>query len=84
MLAFPRNFPISQEIWRPITKMKREEVKFQGYMLGTYPVFHNEHLYAEKISGYAGGRGEIYKDVLRRNWRELLPEGCSCISRTWS
>ena len=37
LLAFPRNFPISQEIWRPITRMKREAVKDQGYRLGDYP-----------------------------------------------
>jgi len=44
ILAFPRNFAISQEIWRPITKMKRDEVKAQGYMLGDFPVFDTEYL----------------------------------------
>lgn len=67
LLAFPRNFPISQEIWRPITKMKRDDVKFQGYMLGTYPVFYNEYLNQEKegfpISLEEGV--EIYKKVLQ-------------------
>ncbi|HAA33675.1 MAG TPA: glycoside hydrolase [Firmicutes bacterium] len=76
ILAFPRNFPISQEIWRPITKMKREEVKFQGYMLGTYPVFDNEYLYGqlEKFPVTLEEGVEIYKDVLRREL-ERAPSG---------
>lgn len=68
ILAFPRNFPISQEIWRPITKMKRDEVKSQGYLLGKYPVFSEEYLYDHKeeypIELKEGV--ELYKDVLRR------------------
>ena len=76
ILAFPRNFPISQEIWRPITKMKREEAKFQGYMLGTYPVFDNEYLYGrlEKFPITQEEGVEIYKDVLRREL-ERAPSG---------
>ncbi len=76
LLAFPRNFPISQEIWRPITRMKREEVKFQGYMLGEFPVFGNEYLHPEKekfpIDLAAGV--ELYKKVLRQEL-EKAPSG---------
>jgi len=77
ILAFPRNFPISQEIWRPITKMKREEVKFQGYMLGNFPVFYNEYLYNERekypITLEEGV--EIYKEVLRQELEKAPPAG---------
>jgi len=68
IIALPRNFPISQEIWRPITKMKRDDVKSQGYMLGDFPVFNNEYLYGEQeeypIDMDTGV--SIYKEVLLR------------------
>ncbi|KXS45623.1 MAG: hypothetical protein AWU54_266 [Candidatus Frackibacter sp. T328-2] len=68
ILAFPRNFPVSQEIWRPITKMKRDEVKSQGYMLGDFPVFDNEYIDGDKeefpISMEQGVA--MYKKVLRQ------------------
>jgi hypothetical protein len=77
LLALPRNFPISQEIWRPITKMKREDVKFQGYMLGKYPVFDNEYLRQEHeefpISREAGIA--LYKKVLRAELEKAPPDG---------
>jgi len=77
ILALPRNFPISQEIWRPITRMRREEVKNQGYKLGDYPVFFNEYL---------SGRNEpfpidmeegvaLYREVLRQELNQAPPEG---------
>ena len=43
LLALPRNFAISQEIWRPITKWKPEELKAQGYILGKYHVLDEEY-----------------------------------------
>ncbi|TYO96934.1 glycoside hydrolase [Desulfallas thermosapovorans] len=76
IIALPRNFPISQEIWRPITKMKRDEVKSQGYMLGDFPVFDNEYLHGEREEypiDMDTGVG-IYKEVLRREL-ERAPEG---------
>lgn len=77
ILAFPRNFPISQEIWRPITKMKREEVKAQGYMLGDFPVFDSEYLTGRQesypISMEVGV--ELYKDVLRQELRKVPDKG---------
>ncbi|MCR4442083.1 MAG: glycoside hydrolase [Peptococcaceae bacterium] len=76
ILALPRNFPISQEIWRPITRMKRDEVKSQGYILGEYPVFDSEYLTSipesYPISGEEGTK--IYKEVLCREL-EKVPEG---------
>lgn len=76
IIALPRNFPISQEIWRPITKMKRNEVKSQGYMLGEFPVFNNEYLTGDQesypISMEIGV--EMYKDVIRQEI-EQAPQG---------
>ncbi|RJX25617.1 MAG: glycoside hydrolase [Dethiobacter sp.] len=77
ILAFPRNFPISQEIWRPITRMKREEVKFQGYMLGDFPVFDNEYLHneVEKFPINLDEGVEIYTEVLRKELHNVPPGG---------
>jgi len=77
IIALPRNFPISQEIWRPITKMKRDEVKSQGYMLGDFPVFDNEYLSEEReaypINMEKGV--EMYKGVLRRELAKAPDQG---------
>ena len=43
LIALPRHFSISQDIWRPITRMKPEEVKPQGYLLGRFHVFEEEY-----------------------------------------
>jgi hypothetical protein len=43
MVALPRHFPISQYIWRPITRYDPEGVKNQGYILGKYWVFAEEY-----------------------------------------
>ncbi len=76
LLAFPRNFPISQEIWRPITRMKREEVKNQGYKLGDYPVFFNEYLSGRRepfpISMEEGVA--LYQGVLRQELNQAPPD----------
>ena len=85
ILAFPRNFPQSQEIWRPITRMKREEVKFQGYMLGVtrsfktsicrncgkYPISLEEGVISTRKC--CGG-----------NWKKRRITPSLFISRTWS
>lgn len=77
LLALPRNFPVSQEIWRPITKMKRDAVKNQGYILGRYPVFAGEYLFGQRevypISMEEGV--EIYKGVLRQELSAAPPGG---------
>lgn len=68
ILAFPRNFPISQEIWRPITRMKRDAVRDQGYRLGDYEVFYNEYLtgHTEDFPISMEQGVEIYKNVVRK------------------
>ncbi len=43
MLALPRHFPVSQYIWRPITRYDPIGVKNQGYILGRYWVFAEEY-----------------------------------------
>jgi len=43
IVALPRHFPVSQYIWRPITKWKAEGVKNQGYILGRYWVLLEEY-----------------------------------------
>ncbi|NLA27610.1 MAG: glycoside hydrolase [Firmicutes bacterium] len=77
ILAFPRNFPISQEIWRPITRMKRDEVKNQGYRLGDYPVFFNEYLsgQAESFPISMEEGVMLYREVLRQELKQAPPDG---------
>lgn len=76
ILAFPRNFPISQEIWRPITRMRRDEVKNQGYKLGAYPVFFNEYLSGQSepfpIDMEEGVA--LYREVLRQELNQAPPD----------
>ncbi len=43
LLALPRHFPISQEIWRPITKWEPERLAPQGYLMGKYHVLDEEY-----------------------------------------
>lgn len=43
IVALPRHFPVSQYIWRPITKWKVDGVKSQGYLLGRYWVLPEEY-----------------------------------------
>ncbi|NMA91611.1 MAG: glycoside hydrolase [Firmicutes bacterium] len=76
LLAFPRNFPISQEIWRPITRMKRDEVKNQGYKLGDYPVFFNEYLTGqlESFPIDLDEGVELYKAVIRQELNQAPPD----------
>ncbi|HLW48174.1 MAG TPA: TrkA C-terminal domain-containing protein [bacterium] len=43
LVALPRHFRVSQEIWRPVTRMYPQEVRSQGYMMGAYYVFDTEY-----------------------------------------
>jgi hypothetical protein len=43
LLALPRHFPVSQYIWRPITRYDPKGVRNQGYVLGKYWVFAEEY-----------------------------------------
>ncbi len=77
LLALPRNFPISQEIWRPITRIRPGEVKNQGYKLGDYPVFFNEYLtgQTERFPIGMDEGVELYKAVLRQELNQAPPDG---------
>jgi hypothetical protein len=50
IVALPRHFPVSQHIWRPITRYKPEQVRNQGYILGKYAVFEEEYQNKSHIS----------------------------------
>ena len=43
IVGLPRHFPVSQDIWRPITKWKPKGLVLQGYILGKYWVFDEEY-----------------------------------------
>ncbi|MDD5089612.1 MAG: hypothetical protein PHQ23_01730 [Candidatus Wallbacteria bacterium] len=67
LIGLPRNFPISQEIWRPITLMKEEQVFWQGYMFGTYEVFPEQYR-GEDVGKHPISMDEavaMYRNVLR-------------------
>ena len=75
LLGLPRNFPISQYIWKPITQMKPEPLRSQGYLLGDYPVFAEEYNGKEKV-GFPISFTEAvreYTEVLRSEL-EKAPE----------
>jgi|SRR5690554_2806601 len=50
LLALPRNFPISQYIWKPITRLRPQPLRSQGYLLGDYPVFAEEYRNEEQVT----------------------------------
>jgi hypothetical protein len=52
LIALPRNFSISQEIWRGIT-LREPRLKYQGFLLGEFPVFFEE---------YRAGRPSVQPD----------------------
>lgn len=76
LLALPRHFPISQEIWRPITKMEPERLATQGYMLGKYHVLDEEYRNGHAVDfPITRARGvEEYKETLRNALR-AAPDG---------
>ena len=47
--ALPRNFPVSQYIWKPITRCVPEKVKCQGFIMGQYNVFSEEYRNKEHL-----------------------------------
>jgi hypothetical protein len=49
LLALPRHFRVSQEIWRPITKWQPQRLTPQGYILGKYAVLDEEYRSGETV-----------------------------------
>ncbi|MBI2919201.1 MAG: glycoside hydrolase [Chloroflexi bacterium] len=76
IIALPRHFPVSQYIWRPITKWKVEGVKNQGYILGRYWVLPEEYRRRRTVRFPIGREQAVaeYVRVLRRALREA-PDG---------
>jgi hypothetical protein len=67
LLALPRHFPVSQEIWRPITKWRPQRLVPQGYLLGAYPVLDEEYR-SGKTAAFPIGREQAvaeYTQTLR-------------------
>jgi hypothetical protein len=67
LVALPRHFRVSQEIWRPVTRMYPQEVRSQGYMMGAYWVFdteYKEHRYLDFPINRERGVDE-YAGILR-------------------
>lgn len=50
LIALPRHFPISQEIWRPITRWQPGRLVPQGYILGKYAVLDEEYRNGETVA----------------------------------
>lgn len=76
LIALPRHFPVSQEIWRPITKIDPAPLAPQGYILGKYHVFEEEYRSGRPVAfpiTRAQGVAE-YAGVLRQALREA-PDG---------
>lgn len=76
LLALPRHFPISQEIWRPITKQAPDRLAPQGYILGRWHVLDEEYRDRRHVEfPITRGQGvDEYQGVLRRALRDA-PDG---------
>ncbi len=76
LLALPRHFRVSQEIWRPITLMYPQQVKYQGFMMGQYFVFDTEYR-TKKFLEFPIERGQAIEMYVRylREALEDAPEG---------
>lgn len=77
LIALPRHFPLSQDIWRPITKWKPEGVKSLGYLLGEYYVLEEEYRERQYVSFPITKEEAIaeYHGVLQRAIDEAPPQG---------
>jgi hypothetical protein len=77
LIALPRNFPVSQYIWKPITRYDPVGVKNQGYILGQYWVFEEEYRNQSFISYPISWQEAIseYSIVLEKALRALPDDG---------
>lgn len=77
LIALPRHFAVSQEIWRPITQIYPDKVKYQGYLLGQYYVFDNEYNDKKYIStlGSEDEGIEEYAKILKKAIEECPADG---------
>lgn len=68
LLALPRSFMISQEIWRPLTKLLPDKARDQGYCLGLFPVLDEEFKTGKTVRfpiNFEEAVGE-YSDVFKK------------------
>jgi hypothetical protein len=77
MVALPRHFPVSQYIWRPITRYDPEGVRNQGYILGRYWVFAQEYRQRSYVSFPISWEEAVaeYTAVLEKALNELPDQG---------
>jgi hypothetical protein len=77
VLALPRHFPVSQYIWRPITRYAPRGVKNQGYILGKYWVFAEEYRNKSYVSFPISWKRAVaeYTRVLENALTELPDRG---------
>ena len=76
LLALPRHFAISQEIWRPITRREPGRLAPQGYILGKYHVLDEEYR-ADAAVAFPITRAQAvasYAETLRQALRDA-PDG---------
>ncbi len=76
LIALPRHFAISQEIWRPITKMMPERLAPQGYILGKYFVLDEEYRAGHSVDFPISRKQGVaeYAEVVRTALRDC-PDG---------
>jgi hypothetical protein len=77
ILALPRHFPVSQYIWRPITRHDPKGVKNQGFILGRYWVFAEEYRNKYYVSFPISWEEAVaeYTAVLENALKELPDRG---------
>jgi hypothetical protein len=76
LIALPRHFPVSQAIWRPITRLDPQRVKYQGYLMGQYFVFDEEYRSRELLEAPIP-REQAFEEyrLLLEQTLEAAPEG---------
>jgi hypothetical protein len=76
MVALPRHFPVSQEVWRPLTLRFPDRVKYQGFLVGQTPIFSDEYASGEITPAEPDEAAGIarYCEVLREALR-AAPDG---------
>jgi len=77
LLALPRHFPVSQQIWHPITRYDPKGVRNQGYILGKYWVFDEEYRNKAHVSFPLSWRAAVaeYTAVLEKALTDLPDRG---------
>src|SRR5262249_20872242 len=68
LMALERHYPVSQEVWRPLTRRFPEKVRYQGFFVGEMPVFDDEYRVGTPgpVDGDPEAGVELYASVLRR------------------